>query len=387
MTTLLIIIYIAFISLGLPDSVLGSAWPVMQAEFGAPLSLAGYVSMVMAAGTVVSSLASNRLISRFGVGRVTAVSVLMTAAGLLGISLMPSPWLLFLFAVPLGIGGGSVDAALNNFIALHYEARHMSWLHCFWGVGATTGPLILSLMLSLNSGWRGAYGVISAIQFTLCAALFITLPLWKRAPSVSGSDGESGAYLSNREALRLPLIKPALMGFMFFCAVETTCGLWASSYLHGVRGLSAADAATAGSMFYAAITFGRLIGGFATAKFSSKTLIRIGQALILLGILLIALPLPAVFGIIGVGIVGVGTSPIYPSMLHETPNRFGAANSQAVVGLQMAFAYIGSTLTPPIFGHLAEATTLHIYPWFLLACLAVMLICSEYVEAKVAKRK
>lgn len=386
MTALLIIIYIAFISLGLPDSVLGSAWPVMQTEFGAPLSLAGYVAMVTAAGTIVSSLASNRLISRFGVGKVTAVSVLMTAVGLLGVALTPNAWLLFLWAVPLGLGGGGVDAALNNFIALHYEARHMSWLHCFWGVGATAGPMILSLQIAIGGGWRGAYGTISAIQFALTAALFLSLPLWKKAPSMAGEEGGSGAYLSNREALRLPLIRPALLGFTFFCAVETTCGLWASSYLHGVRGLSAADAALAGSMFYGMITLGRFICGFATAKLSSRTLIRIGQITCLLGVLLVALPLPAIFGVIGIGVIGIGTSPIYPSMLHETPNRFGAAHAQAVTGLQMAFAYVGSTIMPPLFGQVATATTLHLYPWFLLICTLVMLLASEYVNAHLGER-
>lgn len=386
MTTLLVLIYIAFISLGLPDSVLGSAWPVMQAELGAPLSLAGYISMVVSAGTVVSSLASNRLITRFGVGRVTAVSVLMTAAGLLGISLVPGAWMLFLCAIPLGLGAGSVDAALNNFVALHYAARHMSWLHCFWGIGATAGPMILSLQLSHGASWRSAYGLISGIQFALALALFLTLPVWRRAKAPAAESGEEQRYLTNREALRLPLVKTALVGFVFFCAVETTSGLWASTYLHQARGLSASEAAMGASMFYGAITAGRLITGFAASRISPARLIRIGQCVCLAGAAMVALPAPSAVGMLGIAVIGLGTSPIYPNMLHETPRRFGARNSQAIVGLEMAFAYIGSTLIPPLFGSLASATTLHLYPWFLAACTLVMLAASETVARRTRDR-
>ena len=386
MTTLLVLIYIAFISLGLPDSVLGSAWPVMQAELGAPLSLAGYISMVVSAGTVVSSLASNRLITRFGVGRVTAVSVLMTAAGLLGISLAPGAWMLFLCAIPLGLGAGSVDAALNNFVALHYAARHMSWLHCFWGVGATAGPMILSLQLSHGASWRSAYGLISGIQFALALALFLTLSVWRHAKAPAAESGEEQRYLTNREALRLPLVKTALVGFVFFCAVETTSGLWASTYLHQARGLSASEAAMGASMFYGAITAGRLITGFAASRISPARLIRIGQCVCLAGAAMVALPAPSAVGMLGIAVIGLGTSPIYPNMLHETPRRFGARNSQAIVGLEMAFAYIGSTLIPPLFGSLASATTLHLYPWFLAACTLVMLAASETVARRTRDR-
>ena len=382
MTTLLILIYIAFISLGLPDSVLGSAWPAMRAELGVPLSLAGYISMVVAAGTVVSSLASNRLISRFGVGRVTAVSVLMTAAGLLGISLAPGAWAIFLCAVPLGLGAGSVDAALNNFVALHYAARHMSWLHCFWGVGATAGPMILSFQLARGAGWRSAYGIISAIQFALALALFLTLPVWRRAKSPAAEKGEAPRCLSNREALRLPMARTALAGFVFFCAVESTSGLWASSYLHQARGLSEADAAMGASLFYGAITLGRLLAGFVANRLSPAKLIRIGQCVCLAGAALVALPAPPFAATLGIAVIGLGTSPIYPSMLHDTPRRFGAQNSQAVVGLQMAFAYVGSTLAPPLFGSLASLTTLRLYPWFAAACTLAMLAASETVARK-----
>ena len=310
----------------------------------------------------------------------------MTAAGLLGISLVPGAWMLFLCAIPLGLGAGSVDAALNNFVALHYAARHMSWLHCFWGVGATAGPMILSLQLSHGASWRSAYGLISGIQFALALALFLTLSVWRHAKAPAAESGEEQRYLTNREALRLPLVKTALVGFVFFCAVETTSGLWASTYLHQARGLSASEAAMGASMFYGAITAGRLITGFAASRISPARLIRIGQCVCLAGAAMVALPAPSAVGMLGIAVIGLGTSPIYPNMLHETPRRFGARNSQAIVGLEMAFAYIGSTLIPPLFGSLASATTLHLYPWFLAACTLVMLAASETVARRTRDR-
>ena len=282
--------------------------------------------------------------------------------------------------------GGSVDAALNNFVALHYAARHMSWLHCFWGVGATAGPMILSLQLSHGASWRSAYGLISGIQFALAIALFLTLPVWRRAKAPAAESGEEQRYLTNREALRLPLVKTALVGFVFFCAVETTSGLWASTYLHQARGLSASEAAMGASMFYGAITAGRLVAGFAASRLSPARLIRIGQCVCLAGAAMVALPAPSIVGMLGIAVIGLGTSPIYPNMLHETPRRFGARNSQAIVGLEIAFAYIGSTLIPPLFGSLASATTLQLYPWFLAACTLVMLAASETVARRTRDR-
>ena len=383
---LLAIIYLAFISLGLPDALLGAAWPSMYLQFGVPVSYAGAVSMIIAAGTVISSLMSDRLTRRLGAGRVTAFSVLMTAAALFGFSVSRSFWVLCCWAVPYGIGAGCVDAALNNFVALHYKSRHMSWLHCFWGVGATAGPMILSLQLSHGASWRSAYGLISGIQFALALALFLTLSVWRHAKAPAAESGEEQRYLTNREALRLPLVKTALVGFVFFCAVETTSGLWASTYLHQARGLSASEAAMGASMFYGAITLGRLITGFAASRISPARLIRIGQCVCLAGAAMVALPAPSAVGMLGIAVIGLGTSPIYPNMLHETPRRFGARNSQAIVGLEMAFAYIGSTLIPPLFGSLASATTLHLYPWFLAACTLVMLAASETVARRTRDR-
>lgn len=388
MTTLLIIIYIAFISLGLPDSVLGSAWPLIRAELNAPLPLAGYIAMVVSVGTVVSSLMSNRMIIRFGVGKVTAVSVLMTAAALLGFSVVPEAWMMFILAVPLGLGAGSVDSALNNFVALHYSARHMSWLHCFWGLGATAGPIILTAQLAAGNGWRGGYIVIGVLQAILTIALFVTLPLWSKAqnPAVEEETDEQ-IYISNREVLKLPGIGMALIAFIFFCAVEGTGGLWAASYVNAVKGMGAASAARASTMFYGAITLGRLISGFIAGKVTDAQLIRWGQILCVFGALAIILSPNAEAAIWGIALVGFGTSPIYPSMIHETPRRFGAMNSQAVIGLEMAFAYIGSVCLPPLFGQLAKWFSPVLYPWYLLVCTLIMLICSEGVQMRLRKRE
>ena len=385
MTSLLIIIYIAFISLGLPDSMMGAAWPAMHVDLGAPVAMAGYLSMTVSAGTIVSSLSSNKLISRFGTGKVMVVSVLMTAIGLLGITFVPNAWLIFLCAIPLGLGGGSVDAALNNFVALHYESRHMSWLHCFWGVGATVSPSVISMLLSAGISWRTGYGTISVLQFIFVGVLFATLPLWKKVAVSEGIEQEETAYVSNREALRIPYAVPALMSFLFFCAMETTGGLWAATFLSTTRGMSAATAAVWASLYYGGITVGRLINGFITRKFSNVTLMRTGQIICLLGAIITALPLSPIVAAIGVGVIGFGSAPIYPCTIHETPRRFGAKNSQALIGLQMAFAYTGSTLMPPLFGALASVTTMNLYPWYLMVCILGMIVTSEYVAAKTAR--
>ena len=262
MIVLLIIIYIAFISLGLPDSLLGSAWPVMRTDLSANVAVAGYIGMLVQAGTIVSSLSSTRLILRFGTGKVTLVSVAMTALALFGWSVSPSIGWLFVCAIPLGLGAGSVDAALNHFVATHYESKHMNWLHCFWGVGATTGPAIIALTLAQGGGWRSGYAIIAIIQTLLVLGLLFSLPLWKRAaltPTVAKH--EESAVRSNRQALRIPFVKLALVSFVFFCATEATTGLWTSSYLVAIHGFSGVEAARAVSFFYGAITFGRLLAG------------------------------------------------------------------------------------------------------------------------------
>ncbi|MEG1943080.1 MAG: MFS transporter, partial [Angelakisella sp.] len=368
MTTLLIIIYAAFISLGLPDALLGSAWPAMQGELSAQLGMAGVISMIITGGTIVASLCSSRAVGRFGTGAVTLGSVAMTAAALLGFSVSHSTVMLLMMAVPLGLGAGSVDAALNSFVALHYQAKHMSWLHCFWGLGATAGPAIMSIFLAAEGGWKIGYRTISIIQLGLTVLLALSLPKWKLAePKGHVESTSSAAPMSNRQALGLPNIKLALLSFILYCGIELMAGLWSSSFFVEVKGLSVGGAARCASYFYGAITLGRLVSGFVTIRVANRLIIRGGELLCVAGAVLMLLPVEgAGFATAGIILLGLGAAPIYPCMLHETPQRFGKDASQAAMGLQMAFAYIGSTLFPSVMGGLASFAGMAILPYALL---------------------
>lgn len=402
-TLLLIIIYLAFISLGLPDSLLGAAWPVMQPEFAAPIDTAGWLYMIIAAGTIVSSLASGTILKRLGTGNVTFISCLMTAAALLGFSFAPSLLWLVICAVPLGLGAGAVDAGLNNHVATHYKAHHMSWLHCFWGVGATLGPLIMSGFIAGNHDWRSGYTVIAAIQFGLVVLLFVTLPLWKRVSgslpagtSVNQDFQEVQEELATKQSvasekkpspLRIKGVRLTLVSCLFYCGVEATMGLWGGSFLVNVKNLQPAVAAQWVSLYYSGITVGRLITGFITFRVSSHLLIRTGQLTALAGILLLLLPLPVICSLAGFILIGLGCAPIYPCLLHETPIRFGKENSQFIMGYQMAVAYSGSTLLPPLLGWIASQTTIAIFPFFVAAYIAAMIAGSERINHIMRTRK
>ena len=377
MTLLLVVIYLAFISLGLPDSLLGSAWPTMYAALGVSVSAAGILSMLIAGGTIVSSLLSDRLIRRFGAAKVTTVSVAMTAAALLGFSLSGQFWQLCLWCLPYGLGAGSVDAALNNFVALHFGARHMSWLHCFWGVGATVGPWVMGLCLAAGRGWHAGYRVIGLAQVALVVILAASLPLWKMAASAQQTAVRAQTRLTIGEAIALPGAKEALTGFFFYCALEATTGLWASSYLVLRRGLSAETAASWASMFYFGITAGRLLSGFVSEKLGDRAMVRIGCGMALLGAATLLLPLASGFALAGLVLLGLGCAPVFPSLLHATPVNFGAGRSQSLMGLQMASAYIGTTLMPPLFGYIGERFGMGLYPFFLLAFGALLLLLTE----------
>ena len=381
-TTLLVLIYLAFISLGLPDSVLGSVWPVIRADLSVPVSLVGYVAMTISAGTVVSSLLSNRMVARFGTAKVTVTSVALTAFALLGYSFVGHPAMLFFLAIPLGLGAGSVDAALNNFVALHYKSMHMNWLHCFWGVGASAGPLLMSLFLINPGGWRRGYLVIAGLQFALVLVLLVTIKLWNREGSSSASKQKGEVLLTNKEALGVKSVKLALVSFVFFSVTEATTGLWSSSYLVGVEGMTAATAARWTASFYAGITLGRLLSGFMSIRMKNTMLIRLGQWICVLGTLLLILPLPSQVSALGFIIIGLGTAPIFPAMLHETPARFGPAASGAIMGLQMAFAYTGGTFGSPLFGVLSSLTSLELLPYFVLAAVLIMLVASELLNKR-----
>jgi len=384
---LLAMIYLSFISLGLPDALLGAAWPTMYPELGAGVSWAGGVSMIISVGTIVSSLQSDRLTRRFGAGRVTAVSVGLTAAALFGFSTCRSFWMLCLWAIPYGLGAGSVDAALNNYVALHYASRHMSWLHCMWGVGATTGPYIMGYALTGGLGWHGGYRIIGILQIVLTALLVFSLPLWKgrEALTQAGEGGEGGGpgrALSLGEVLAIPGVKAVIAMFFCYCALESGAGLWAGSYLALERGLDPETAAGRAGLFYLGITLGRAVCGFLTLKLDDHRMIRLGQGVILLGALTLLLPAGPGGALAGLVLVGLGCAPIYPSIIHSIPALFGPERSQAIIGVQMASAYTGSLLMPPLFGALAEYTGVGPLPVFLLALLALMTLGHERLLKK-----
>lgn len=392
-TWFLVIIYLAFISLGLPDSLLGSAWPVMQPELNASLDSAGLIAMIIAAGTIVSSLASGKMIEWLGTGKVTLISCLMTAAALLGFSAAPSLMWLLLLAIPLGLGAGSVDAALNNYVAAHYKAHHMNWLHCFWGVGATMGPIIMSFYMTGGS-WRGGYAAVAVIQFALVVILLVTLPLWSKIAAVheqnkadeepepkhSGKDTSETGTAAKTYIFGIKGVKTTLIAFLFYCGVEMTVGLWGASFLVGTRELDAQTAAAWISMYYGGITIGRLLSGFITLRVSNKILIRSGQLVALAGGVILLLPLPDSFLLVGLILIGLGLAPIYPGLLHETPARFGKENSTRLMGYQMAVAYTGTTLLPPLFGFFAAKTTVAIFPFIVLLFLSLMFMSAENVN-------
>lgn len=374
---LLIIIYIAFISLGLPDSLLGAAWPVMHGTFGVPLSFAGIISMIIAGGTIVSSLLSDRLTRRLGVGLVTTISVGMTALALFGFSTASSFVVICLWAVPYGLGAGAVDAALNNYVALHYQSRHMSWLHCFWGVGASVSPYIMGFTLTRGLGWSRGYSVVALIQIVLTAGLILSLPLWAKQASANGHDKSPSHELTIWQALGIRGVKYMLLTFFAYCALETTAGLWASSYLVENRGIDADVAARFASLFYLGITAGRFVSGFVADRLGDRRMIRYGIVTIIIGILLIFVPAVDGVALVGLVVIGLGCAPVYPAIIHSTPQNFGAEHSQSIIGIQMASAYVGSTFMPPLFGLIANYISVAVFPVFLLVFALLMVLTSE----------
>ena len=372
---LLAIIYISFISLGLPDALLGGAWPTMQLEFGVPVSYAGIISMIICFGTIASSLMSDRMTKRFGTGKVTAVSVALTAAALFGFSVSNSFLMLCLIAIPYGLGAGGVDASINNYAAVHYASRHMSWLHCMWGIGASTGPYILAAAMT-DGGWNLGYRWVSVLQVILTAVLFLTLPLWKEEKTPEKAAGKPKA-LSIREIFAIPGAREVMLAFFCYCALESTAGLWASSFLVMEFGISEETAAGLATLFYTGITVGRGISGFVTYKMNDKNMIRLGQAIIAVGVAAMLLPFGEKTAMAGIVLVGLGCAPVYPCVIHSTPAHFGADKSQAIIGVQMACAYIGSCFMPPVFGIIANRISAGLLPFYLGAILLLMFAAME----------
>ncbi len=381
---LLVIIYLSFISLGLPDSLLGSAWPTIYPEFGVPLSYASIIYIIISMGTVISSLQSDRLTRRFGTGIVTAVSVGMTAAALFGFSISHSFLALCLWSIPYGLGAGGVDASLNNYVALHYESRHMSWLHCMWGVGATLGPYVMSYALTRNMGWNAGYRIIAVLQILLTVILVFSLRLWKGRNAADGdTENEVTAKaLTLREIVQIPGAKEVMLCFFCYCAVEQTTSLWASSYLTLYKGIAPEAAAGFASMFFIGITIGRAVSGFITMRLNDVQMIRLGEVIVGIGVIILLLPMGGTASLVGFILIGLGCAPIYPCIIHSTPAHFGADRSQAIIGVQMASAYIGNCLMPPVFGLIANHISVALLPVYLIVLLILMAVMHERLTVK-----
>lgn len=386
---LLAVIYLSFVSLGLPDALLGSAWPAMYEEFSVPVSYAGIISMIIAGGTIVSSLMSDRLTRKLGAGKVTVVSVGMTAAALFGFSVSHSFWPLCLWAIPYGLGAGSVDAALNNFVALHYKSRHMSWLHCMWGVGASLGPYILGITMTGGLGWNMGYRYISFLQIGLTFILMVSLPLWNgRKGTDDMTEAENPASspaLSLKEIIRIAGAKEIMVTFFCYCALEQTTGLWSSSFLVLRNGISPEQAARFTGLFFIGITLGRAVSGFLTIFLNDANMVRLGEVIILAGACALLFPGSVLFAKAGLVLIGLGCAPIYPCIIHATPQRFGADKSQAIIGVQMASAYIGTCLMPPLFGLIAEHVSIALFPVYLFLLLMLMIVMHEKTIARSTK--
>lgn len=382
---LLAVIYLAFISLGLPDALLGSVWPVIHPQMHVPMSWSGIVFMIISFGTMISAMNSDRLNRRFGTGLVTACSTAMTAFALFGFSVSRSFVSLCLFAIPYGLGAGSIDAALNNYVALHYASRHMSWLHCMWGLGASIGPYIMSFaLLHHQSDWHMGYRYVGILQSLLAAALFASLGLWKRDGT---AETAKGTPLRLGEILRIPGTREMIAAFFLYCAVEQTAGLWASSWMVSARGIDEITAARFASLFYMGITLGRAVSGFITLKLNDAQMIRLGEGIVLTGLACLIQPFSRTLVLAGLVMVGCGCAPIFPSMIHSVPHLFGADRSQAIVGVMMTGAYAGISAMPPLFGFLADQLGITLYPFYLLAAAILMCVMGERLQQRTGKRE
>ena len=402
---LLLMIYLAFVSLGLPDALLGSAWPIMYQEFAVPVSYSGTVFMIICGGTILSSLNSEKLNRRFGTGKITAISVLLTAIALFGFSISHSFLMLCLFAIPYGLGAGSVDAALNHYVALHYSSRHMSWLHCMWGLGASVGPYIMGFVLQKGEPWSRGYLIVSLIQFALAIALFCSLSLWKKKPEELKENAASTAKqedsqqnkslqeatseespkqeslsseapkqraLSLKEVFAIPGAKESLASFYGYCALEQTVGLWAGSFMVLALGMEEKLAASYVALFYFGITFGRFLSGFFTMKWKDEQMVLGGSAIVFFGIFLLFTPWSKALVLPALILIGLGCAPVYPSVIHSTPYNFGVEHSSALIGAQMAAAYVGTLIMPPLFGVLGRSFSMKLFPYYSMFLLLFM---------------
>jgi len=387
MVTLLIaLIYLAFIGLGLPDSLLGAAWPVMHLQIGTQFENAGLITMVFASGTVISSLLSDRVTRRLGAGLATAIGLLVLGAAIFGVSTANTFWVVMLWAVPHGLASGTIDAALNNYVARHYSGRYMSWLHCFWGVGAIISPYIMGYALAASHGWQRGYFTVSLAQVAIAVIIFASLPLWRKKGGGVPPAEERSKAMPLRQVLQIRGVKPAMLAFFAYCAAEATTMLWATSYLVFQRGIAEDIAARHASLFFWGIMSGRLLGGFISDKIGDRNMIRGSVVIMLTAIIMIALPVePDKISLAGLVIFGLGCATVYPSIIHSAPSNFGEENSRAIIGVLMAAAYTGSTLMPPLLGQIARLTGIGFYPIFLLIFTALLLLMSEWLNKTVDK--
>lgn len=392
---LLLMIYLAFISLGLPDALLGSAWPIMYQEFAVPVSYSGTVFMIICGGTILSSLNSEKLNRRFGTGKITAISVLLTAIALFGFSISHSFLMLCLFAIPYGLGAGSVDAALNHYVALHYSSRHMSWLHCMWGLGASVGPYIMGFVLQRGEPWNRGYLIVSIIQFTLAIILFCSLSLWKKnqeeltenAASTAKQEAPKQRALSLKEVFAIPGAKESLASFYGYCALEQTVGLWAGSFMVLALGMEEKLAASYVALFYFGITFGRFLSGFFTMKWKDEQMVLGGSAIVFFGIFLLFTPWSKAMVLPALILIGLGCAPVYPSVIHSTPYNFGVEHSSALIGAQMASAYVGTLIMPPLFGVLGRSFSMKLFPYYSMFLLLLMIFAYRRMLQETKKAK
>lgn len=384
---LLALIYLAFISLGLPDAVLGSAWPLVSEEFNVPISNMGIVTIIISAGTVISSLNSTKLINKIGVHKVTAFSVFLTAISLFGFSSSSSFLTLCLWAIPYGLGAGSVDTALNNYVSVNLESKHMSWLHCMWGIGATLGPYIMGFVLTSGHSFRYGYVILFVIQALIAVIIFISSPIWKiKNENLNDSDSKR-TTLSLKELFKIKGVKQISLTFFCFCAIEHTTGLWASSYLVHNHGIEPEIAAGFSALFYLGITIGRGICGFIAMKYNDNQMIRAGILLMAIGVAVLFIPIGAYTAFIGLTLIGLGSAPVFPSVIHSTPYNFGVTHSQAITGVEMASAYTGTLIMPALFGVIGREISFSLYPVFIGVILAIMFLMYEIMLKKVEERK
>ena len=362
----------------------GSAWPTMFVELDVPVSFAGIASAIIAGGTIVSSLMSDRITKLFGASKTTAVSVLITALALFGFSMSQEFWQICVIAIPYGLGAGSVDAALNNYVSLHFESRHMSWLHCMWGIGSAIGPAIMGYALTNNMNWHDGYLILSSIQVVICLIIFISLPIWKKP--MKEQEAKKRKPLKLRQIISIKGAKEVMITFFCYCALEVTVTLWASSYLNLHMEIDADTAALWGSLYVLGITVGRAASGFVTMKLNDIQTTRLGEGIMILGLILLFIP-TNVTSLFGLVVFGIGSAPIYPCIIHSTPARFGEDKSQALIGVQMASAYTGTCLMPPLFGLIANHISISLFPVFLSVLTVSMIVLFEVLIKKTENKQ